>query len=291
MDPTDTGKHTVNPTLLAADAVVVDRINALGGIDLVSARFLTRATPVHSHAEVEVGVVEGGERLVHCRGRRTRVGPGTVMIFAPGELHAGAPANDGGSGYRAFLVPVATLNARTGWGGDVGDPPWFPESQVRDTGLAAELTDLHRRATTGESNGLDDALAAALSTLCHRYRRPSPRAGGAGEHAAVIRVRDYLETNFASKIRLETLSEVGGLSVFHLIRVFRAATGLPPYRYLEQVRINRATALLRQGQTVSRVAEQTGFADQSHLTRFFKRLVGVPPGRYRRSVLSAEGRA
>ena len=63
----------------------------------------------------------------------------------------------------------------------------------------------------------------------------------------------------------------------------RRAYGLPPYMYLEQLRIERARVLLRAGTPTSHVAYETGFSDQSHLTRRFKRVVGVPPGQYARS--------
>jgi transcriptional regulator GlxA family with amidase domain len=36
--------------------------------------------------------------------------------------------------------------------------------------------------------------------------------------------------------------------------------------YLEQLRIEKAKELLRAGQAISKVAFDTGFADQSHLT-------------------------
>jgi AraC-like DNA-binding protein len=71
------------------------------------------------------------------------------------------------------------------------------------------------------------------------------------------------------------------LSPFHLLRVFRAAVGLPPHAYQIQLRVARAKELLRAGMPIAAVAVEVGFVDQSHLTRHFKRLVGVPPGRYR----------
>jgi AraC-like DNA-binding protein len=83
------------------------------------------------------------------------------------------------------------------------------------------------------------------------------------------------------------------LSTFHLIRVFRAAFGLPPYKYLEQVRIQQARRLIRHGLPLMHVVHATGFSDQSHLTRYFKRVVGVTPGSYARAVgdLDTEDRA
>jgi AraC-like DNA-binding protein len=58
---------------------------------------------------------------------------------------------------------------------------------------------------------------------------------------------------------------------------------VPPYRYLELVRVERARRLLQRGVRISEIAFTTGFSDQSHLTRQFKRVLGVTPGSYAQS--------
>jgi AraC-like DNA-binding protein len=90
-------------------------------------------------------------------------------------------------------------------------------------------------------------------------------------------------------VTIDELAREAGLSAFHLIRVFRASFGLPPYRYLELVRIRHARRLIRRGWPLAQVVHATGFSDQSHLTRHFKRVVGVTPGGYARAVVG-EGR-
>ena len=75
------------------------------------------------------------------------------------------------------------------------------------------------------------------------------------------------------------------LSSFHLIRLFGARVGLPPYMYLEHLRVARAKELLARGVSLAATAAQTGFGGQSHFTRRFKLVVGLPPGRYARQVL------
>lgn len=68
----------------------------------------------------------------------------------------------------------------------------------------------------------------------------------------------------------------------NLVRAFRGATGLPPHAYQRQLRINRAQALLRRGESPAAVAAATGFADQSHLTRTFRNALGITPAAYAR---------
>jgi AraC-like DNA-binding protein len=80
------------------------------------------------------------------------------------------------------------------------------------------------------------------------------------------------------------LSQVCGVSAFHLIRCFRDAVGLPPHAYLKALRVSRAQAMLQGGSSISDVAYDCGFSDQSHLTRNFKRVTGLSPGAYARLV-------
>ena len=80
------------------------------------------------------------------------------------------------------------------------------------------------------------------------------------------------------------LAGITGMSRFHLSRIFRDATGLPPYQYFEQVRIARAKVMLRQGYSLSAVAMALGFSDQSHFHRQFREVGATTPGRYARAL-------
>ena len=70
------------------------------------------------------------------------------------------------------------------------------------------------------------------------------------------------------------------MSRYHLLRVFKRATGLTPHAFHVQHRVERAKSLLRSGLPIVQVAADTGFVDQSHFTRAFKHLVGATPGQY-----------
>jgi len=93
-------------------------------------------------------------------------------------------------------------------------------------------------------------------------------------------VREYIDAHFTRSISMCELSGAAGLSMFHLHRLFRASTGIPPHEYQTQLRINYAKRLLQRGYRPVDVALSSGFSDQSHLTRHFKRLVGITPARF-----------
>ncbi|BCH26917.1 hypothetical protein MesoLjLb_67020 [Mesorhizobium sp. L-8-3] len=93
-------------------------------------------------------------------------------------------------------------------------------------------------------------------------------------------VCDFIHAHFDEVLQLAALAALAGCSKATLIEGFKAHFGLPPTRYLIQVRIDEARRLLRRGQQVAEVAVAVGFADQSHLTRHFKAVLGVTPARY-----------
>ena len=64
------------------------------------------------------------------------------------------------------------------------------------------------------------------------------------EPAAIATIKEYLAAHLADGVRLSELTQLVGLSPFHMIRLFRRQTGLPPYAYFEQLRVERAMELL-----------------------------------------------
>lgn len=255
----------------ADETVRIRRSAMLGGLELVETRFVRRTTAPHTHPDVEIGLIGSGERRVRCHRRLYHGGPGSIVIFRAGEAHAGAPAGPDSVAYRSFLIPLRRLEEDCGWTGR----EWFRSPVVDDPALAEALAEVHESGAGGETRLRD--LLRRLSAQ-HRTAAPAPVAVPEG----VQRARDYLDRRFAESVRLSDLANLAGCNVFQLIRAFREATGLPPYAYLTQVRVDRAVGLLRRGLPASRVAFVTGFSDQSHLTRVFKRLVGVPPASYQR---------
>jgi AraC family transcriptional regulator len=94
----------------------------------------------------------------------------------------------------------------------------------------------------------------------------------------ISKVRDYINDRLDQHIRLSELADVVALSSTHFSRLFKQSTGVAPYHYVIQRRVERANSLLRKGDmTLTEVARAVGFADQSHLARHFKRIMGVSP--------------
>lgn len=98
-------------------------------------------------------------------------------------------------------------------------------------------------------------------------------------------VDDYIHAHLDQKISLANLAACLHLSVPHFERMFRATTHQPPYRYVLEIRLERARVLLQRTRlTVTEIALQCGFSSQSHFTTHFTRYIGVSPARFARSI-------
>ena len=62
------------------------RSNALGGLELLRARYVNFSFPPHSHEEYMIAVTEGGVGSPRFIGGEHTVGPGAVIVLNPGEV-------------------------------------------------------------------------------------------------------------------------------------------------------------------------------------------------------------
>jgi AraC family transcriptional regulator len=98
-------------------------------------------------------------------------------------------------------------------------------------------------------------------------------------------VDEYIHAHLDRKLSLADLATCLHLSVPHFERMFRATTNRPPYRYVLELRLERARLLLANGRlSLAEVAQRCGFSSQSHFTAHFTRYVGLSPARFARGV-------
>jgi AraC family transcriptional regulator len=97
------------------------------------------------------------------------------------------------------------------------------------------------------------------------------------------RARETLRANIKRGVALKEVARECGLSVGHFSHAFRRTLGVAPHKWLIEQRVVLSKEKLRDdGLSLSNVATECGFSDQSHLTRVFAKTVGVSPGAWRR---------
>ena len=93
--------------------------------------------------------------------------------------------------------------------------------------------------------------------------------------------RHYMDENACSAITVEDVAKAVGCSASHLRQVFKKNYGLPPVKYLNEVRVRRAKEMLASGLfTQEEISDACGFRNVYYFGRVFKEITGVSPGRY-----------
>lgn len=103
-------------------------------------------------------------------------------------------------------------------------------------------------------------------------------------------VMDHVESHLADDLQLERLAEVAQFSPFHFHRIFAATTGETLSRFINRVRLERSTVLMRQhpARALTQIAYECGFSSSSAFTRSFRERYQTTPSvwRARRHALS-----
>ncbi len=268
------------------ELIEVWRPHDLTQLELRRGVAVTRPVPRHWHEEYQLCLVQSGTGELNYRGSNFETPPASLFMIHPGEVHANRCFESSGCSYRMIFIDSELMRraAAEVCGKELG-LPFFPRAVIFDQDVIGQYLELclalEQPSATLERQALLLNLLAGLIARFAR-RQPAPRSCGV-ERQAIKRACDYLAAHFAENVSLEDLAQIANLSPFHFNRVFSEQMGMPPHAFQTQLRVIRAKALLREGWSVSQVASQTGFFDQSHLNRNFKRLAVVTPGKYRMS--------
>lgn len=153
-----------------------------------------------------------------------------------------------------------------------------------DALLVSVITALHHEATIhGASTAFFDAGQALILRRLAELRgiRPDHRKIHPLSDTRYERVLAFVEDRMAYDLSVAELARIAGLDSSGFTRALRARTGLSPYAWLTQRRMNRAIALLLSGLSVTQVAAMSGYGNPSKFSSAFRRVTGQVPSRWK----------
>ena len=141
-------------------------------------------------------------------------------------------------------------------------------------------------------HGQEVARTAARNLVV--YHR---RSGGQSQFSTLLelepksdriqRAVDYANRNLRRELSVEKLAGTAGLSPRQFSRAFKVETGRSPAKAVENLRVEAARLLMKQGRhSMDVIADQTGFGDRERMRRAFLRTLGQPPQTIRRNAKS-----
>ncbi len=226
----------------------------------------------HTHPVDELVLITAGQSVVRCGEHSLSARAGSLLVLPAGE----AQYQETRGMTRALYVQYTS-------------PPKILESSARV--ITVPLGGHLRRwiedvvalylAATEVSEAVTAGLLVAVLEECNRLE--AHRTKSATIHPAVQRAVAFVEAHFAAPLTVEAMADEAGVSASHLTALFRAAIGMPPLRYQQEIRLRTACKLLRDPYlSVKQVARQCGYDDVNYFTRIFRQRNAQPPKEWRK---------
>ena len=225
--------------------------------------------------------VEKGRFDLEVDGQRWRLGPGDLLLVHPGMRFSVA---HGECGLNDVCLSVSYSSAEID--GFDRARTW---ARAKTPVLRANprLRYLHwgmRRALDTNTALMAESCAGELFREIPHTRAESARNYKARTFDACAQrihaARERIEHSYGQDLRLGDLARTVDMSTFHFARLFAELVGMPPHRYLLEMRLRAAAAMLRDGRNVTETCFACGFNNLSHFSRSFARHYRCSPSAY-----------
>jgi AraC-like DNA-binding protein len=170
-----------------------------------------------------------------------------------------------------------------------------------DNDILSSLADRLRQVRREQMGSTDSAYLESLCMVLVREVLLAQQRNGAGgaprptgglSARAQKLIKEYLHDQdvLDQKIGLQELADLVGISRFHFTRAFKVSFGLPPHKYLLNLRLRKAADLLRTTDLpITSIALSVGFSCSSEFARAFKDAMDYSPRDFRQSHRSLGG--
>ena len=244
------------------------------------------------HEEMEIKYMLSGSMGIHLGGEIIRVEKGDIVIINPYEYHTNVLEEGEEAEYNVLCVNLSRVFDKSSFGWDLLPDKEMNtryENVIRGDALLTQMTEQlfasHERGDQLFTVGIFLAFFAALQG--HAVSQSIPRSKKESRNFEIINsALTYIHAHFDEQIKLSDLSKRCFVSEPHFCRVFKAITGETAISYINNLKISKAIALMKNStQTVKQIAEAVGFEDVAYFCRCFKKKTGAAP----KAFLGAQG--
>lgn len=149
--------------------------------------------------------------------------------------------------------------------------------------LIEQLEQMRNEEAVGAQGWETEVYFRFLYFIAYLLRNCSLQSKSPDSHIEQItRVVRLMERDSRQPYNLKLLAAELHMSESSFRQHFKAVTGFAVLDYLIRLRIKKSLFLLCSSNSVSRVAEQSGFPDSNYFTRQFSKLTGLSPSQFQR---------
>ncbi|SUA69626.1 AraC family transcriptional regulator [Paenibacillus polymyxa] len=243
------------------------------GITALSASLSDFKYKKHSHQEYAVGVTLRGIQEYTLDGSLQLSYQNGVMLFNPEQAHDGMAHNEMGLDYvMLYIEPQLLLEII-----EKKDIIRFSTPIVYDYTLEQKILSLSNAILSEKDEALCSELLLSLTDYLFQTNLSTDDKK---DNVLIRKAKDMIHTDVERVLKLDVICKELNLSKFQFIRLFNAHTGIPPYQYFLNSKIERAKQLIEKNKDIYSAVAECGFVDLTHLNKHFKSVYGITAFEY-----------
>lgn len=243
------------------------------GITALSASMTEFKYKKHAHKEYAIGVTLRGIQHYNLDGSLQLSYQNGIMLFNPEQAHDGMAHDKEGLDYvMIYIEPQLFLEVM-----EKKDIVRFSTPIVYDRKLEQRILSLSHAILSEKDEALCSEL---LLSLTDSLIQTNLSTDGKKDNALIKKAKDMLHSNLEQVLKLDDICKELHLSKFQFIRLFKAHTGISPYQYFLNCKIELAKQLIEKNRDIYSAVAACGFVDLTHLNKHFKSVYGTTAFEY-----------
>jgi AraC-like DNA-binding protein len=238
------------------------------------------------HALQIVLIPEGSGVLEFRNQRKLKIHAGMIFLLLPEVWHRYRP--DRSTGWRESWIEICgSVPARLR---ESTPSPFRKIVRSRDESseLAEAIDKIHILAADPQATR-PELSAEALRCLALLDRESNASTRRESPQRMTLRAERYLEIHHTEPIDMPEVARQLGVSYSSFRKIFLNQTGLTPWQYVVQIRIERARRMVASGDLkLDEIADKLGFSSAFHLSTAFKKAFGLSPESWRKQRARSE---
>ena len=249
------------------------------------------------HEEVEIKFFHEGNSALMINSDVFIAKPGDITVVNPYEIHSTVNIDQYAGRYYLIVVSLDFLNEVNQAALDLryhflGKGKKIKNHIQGDSRLQAIIWRVVEEISERAENYkliVQNLMSEFFALLFRNYTKEESEQAFESENVKYVELISpalaKMHTDYAQKFTLEELAELCSVSKYHFCRIFKRAMHVTPVQYITEYRIDLAEAMLKDtAKSVTDVAWQCGFEDESYFSRCYKKIKGISPNALRRKM-------